>query len=403
MTLGLDWVRRRRAMSVSSLIAIALVFKLGEAFAFGPPLQSAARHSIGGRRSGSAVFVSGPAGSPAILDDIQEAKDSALRGNVTSASEIVNVLVANRETASYNQYLDSMLGDVPFWTRLPVVAKFSRRARQRRLLDLLEMTTPMVDTDGGSAEEDGESRLKRRRRALFVLLRSISTSSDYEGISKLLSAAKKDAKSNVSQEEMLKRTPDLETPTYEVSSRSKDGLEIRHYQRFSVASVKMGELKSTGSDQESIQKISNPQLAGASSFGALAGYLFGKNQDSTAMAMTTPVYSTGEGMEKTMSFVLPSDYWEDEGKAPKPIEDSAVKVQKVDGCDRAVIAFSGLGRKGDVDKQRGKLIELLKSNGEWRAAEGAPIVLAQYNDPFTPPWKRRNEVSIQVEASQLSQ
>ena len=262
MTLGLDWVRRRRAMSVSSLIAIALVFKLGEAFAFRPPLQSAARHSIGGRRSGSAVFVSGPAGSPAILDDIQEAKDSALRGNVTSASEIVNVLVANRETASYNQYLDSMLGDVPFWTRLPVVAKFSRRARQRRLLDLLEMTTPMVDTDGGSAEEDGESRLKRRRRALFVLLRSISTSSDYEGISKLLSAAKKDAKSNVSQEEMLKRTPDLETPTYEVSSRSKDGLEIRHYQRFSVASVKMGELKSTGSDQESIQKISNPQLAG---------------------------------------------------------------------------------------------------------------------------------------------
>jgi len=104
-----------------------------------------------------------------------------------------------------------------------------------------------------------------------------------------------------------------------------------------------------------------------------------------------------------MSFVLPSDYWEDEGKAPKPIEDSAVKVQKVDGCDRAVIAFSGLGRKGDVDKQRGKLIELLKSNGEWRAAEGAPIVLAQYNDPFTPPWKRRNEVSIQVEASLLSQ
>mmetsp|Transcript_36627 Transcript_36627/g.87419 ORF Transcript_36627/g.87419 Transcript_36627/m.87419 type:complete len:446 (+) Transcript_36627:83-1420(+) len=393
-----DWVRRRGAMFVSACIAMAFGCRLGEALALGSPLQSAARHSIGGRRSGSAVFAeSQPAGSSATvamtLDDIQEAKDSALRGNVTSASQLVNVLVANRETTSYDQYLDSMLDEqAPFWTRLPL-AKISRRARQRRLCELLDMTTPM-DADGG--KEDVDSRLKRRRRALFILLRNISTSSDYEGISKLLLAAKKDAKSNMSQEEMLRRTPDLETPTYEVLSRGKDGLEIRHYLRFSVASVKMGELKSTGSDQESIQKISNPQLAGASSFGALAGYLFGKNQDATAMSMTTPVYSTGEGMERTMSFVLPSDYWEDEGKAPKPIEDSAVKIAPVDGCDRAVIAFSGLGRKGDVDKQRRKLIELLKSNDDWRAAEGVPVVLAQYNDPFTPPWKRRNEVSVEV-------
>ena len=347
-----------------------------------------------------------PAGSSAIqamtLDDIQKAKDSALRGDTTSATQLVNVLVANRETESYNHYLDCMLDDSrqPLWTSLPL-AKFSRRARQRRLFDLLDMTTPM-DTEGGAAEEDGDSQLKRRRRALFILLRNISTSSDYEGVSKLLKVAKRDAKANMSQDEMLRRTPDLETPTYEVLSRGKDGLEIRQYLRFSVASVKMGELKSTGSDQESIQKISNPQLAGASSFGALAGYLFGKNQDETAMAMTTPVFSTGEGMERTMSFVLPSDYWEDEGKAPKPIEDSAVKIAPVDGCDRAVLAFSGLGRKGDVDRQRRKLVELLKSNDEWRAAEGAPVVLAQYNDPFTPPWKRRNEVSIEVESASPS-
>ena len=38
-------------------------------------------------------------------------------------------------------------------------------------------------------------------------------------------------------------------------------------------------------------EIANPQLKGASGFGALAGYLFGKNEHATAMKMTTPVFT----------------------------------------------------------------------------------------------------------------
>ena len=155
----------------------------------------------------------------------------------------------------------------------------------------------------------------------------------------------------------------------------------------------MNELKQSGSDKESAKTLSNPQLSGASSFGALAGYLFGKNEESKAMKMTTPVFNTGDGI---MSFVLPSDYWEEEDKAPKPLADSPVKVASVDGGERAVLAFSGFGRKADVEKQKIKLKQMLKSDKEWIAVQDAEVVLAQYNDPFTPPWKRRNEVQISV-------
>mmetsp|Transcript_22126 Transcript_22126/g.45249 ORF Transcript_22126/g.45249 Transcript_22126/m.45249 type:complete len:104 (+) Transcript_22126:510-821(+) len=87
----------------------------------------------------------------------------------------------------------------------------------------------------------------------------------------------------------------------------------------------------SGSDKESAAKLSNPQLSGATSFGALAGYLFGKNEQSKAMKMTTPVFTEGEGDLKKMSFVLPSDYWTDGGvnEAPKPLSDNGKRRKEV--------------------------------------------------------------------------
>ena len=192
----------------------------------------------------------------------------------------------------------------------------------------------------------------------------------------------------------------METPEYEVLLSKKGGFEVRRYEKFSVCTVAMNDLKQTGSDKDSASRLTNPQLSGATSFGALAGYLFGKNEEETAMKMTTPVLSEGEGTERKMSFVLPSDYWTEEAMAPKPLSDSAVKVTTVDGCERAVLAFGGFGRKGEVDNKSQKLREILESQKEWRAVADSPVMLAQYNDPFTPPWKRRNEVSILVEPRQ---
>lgn len=344
-----------------------------------------------------------------IIDDI-------LKGNTTAASTAVNMLMQVRGTDKMEIYLGDMMppqkSSLPFWAKLPLT-RFSRRARQLRLRQLLDISTPTADKDDDddnnaakeNVEDDEESKNRRARRALFILLRNMSASSDYNGISNLLATAKKDAKDgNVSSEEMLKRTPsDLETPTYQVLSTKKGGLEIRRYEKYSVCSVTMKELKQptagNSSDKESAAKLSNPQLSGATSFGALAGYLFGKNEEEKAMKMTTPVFTEGDGDSKKMSFVLPSDYWKEESvsNAPKPLFDSAVKVSSVDGCDRAVLAFGGFGRKSDVALRTAKLREMLQTDKEWCAVEDdVPVTLAQYNDPFTPPWKRRNEVSIPV-------
>jgi hypothetical protein len=67
-----------------------------------------------------------------------------------------------------------------------------------------------------------------------------------------------------------------------------------------------------------------------------------------------------------------------------------------DGGDFAVVMFGGFAGKKDVEERKKQLLEILSKDSEWTAEPNATITLAQYNDPFTPPWKRRNEVSIKV-------
>lgn len=329
--------------------------------------------------------------------------DDILKGNSTAASTAVQILAEVRGTDKMEQYLGSMMpperNSLPWWTRLPL-ARYSRRARQLRLRKLLQLSTPASSPD---EKDDEESKKSRARRSLYILLRNMAKP-EFNGVSSLLSMAQKDAKLGnvITSDEMLDRTPDLESPKYEVlSAVERDGFEVRRYEKFSVCSVTMNELKTSlkasGSDKESASKLAMPSLSGATSFGALAGYLFGKNEDDMAMKMTTPVFSEGEGDGRKMSFVLPSDYWEEKDKAPKPLADSSVKVSSVESCERAVMAFSGFGRKADVENRTRKLREILASDQDWCSVDDAPVILAQYNDPFTSPWKRRNEISILVE------
>jgi len=108
-----------------------------------------------------------------------------------------------------------------------------------------------------------------RARTLAVLLRQLETS---QGVRKLETEAGK-AKLEVSMADMLKRTPDgLETPKYQVAAE-KGTWEVREYEEFSVCSFDMK---------------ASPEKAGFGAFNALAGYIFGKNQEQLKMAMTTP-------------------------------------------------------------------------------------------------------------------
>ena len=99
-----------------------------------------------------------------------------------------------------------------------------------------------------------------------------------------------------------------------------------------------------------------------------------------------------------MSFVMPSDYWAEDGvtTAPQPLDGSGVKLQRNEGGTRAVVMFGGFASKADIAKRKEQLLKGVEADKDYTVKEGRNVTLAQYNDPFTPGWKRRNEVSIDV-------
>jgi len=270
------------------------------------------------------------------------------------------------------------------------------------------------------------STTNRRRRSLLLILRTIAeeeevnndtNKSSSKSIRKIEKIALKEAKKSVTPQDILQRIPDgLETPTYKLlktnyksKSLSTRFYEIREYDPFSTCSVIMSQPTSSSGG-------SSP----GSGFNSLAGYLFGKNQSSEKMKMTTPVFSSStdtsslDGAVKQMSFVLPSEYWNQIENAPKPIESNAkntddtssttsdVSINQQEKQVRAVFLFGGFAPQKEVDVLKKELIHMVDQDKDWMLADeeskstSREFVLAQYNDPFTPPWKRRNEVSVLV-------
>jgi len=353
----------------------------------------------------------------------------AIHLNSTEASSVLlSKIVEMRQNSEYTKeeqerFVDNLLAlgpdsRLPIWTTIRPLTKFSRRARMRSLRRTLDQITPDVDKKNDSIE----SQLQRRRRALVSLLNSLSSEEMNQEtndekkrrrrpaivvLEKRAIQASKDSSSDLTS----RRPEGLETPEYNLVETGKDSLasniEIRSYKPYSVCSVSM--VKSRPSESSNTdQKVRAPELSGASSFGALAGYLFGKNDQSTAMKMTTPVFTTNPGEvggktdgqgEQSMEFVLPSNYWGAEklSEAPKPLESSGVALEERKSETRAVLMFSGYASKKEAEKRKTELLSTLsKSDSKWMPIEDS-LTLAQYNDPFTVPWRRVNEISVKVE------
>lgn len=344
--------------------------------------------------------------STSIFDELTKIREN---GSQEDVEDFLNAILDIIDNVKDQQEVQTL----PWWTKIRFTARVSKRSRIASLRRVLDFSTPTVE-ETESLGNDEDAKKRRRRRALLVLLRSLAeTQVDDEdegdavskgekkngAIYKIEKAAKKDMKNSISFKDIESRLPPgLESPKYEVIVRRpnvKGGYEIREYEAFSVCSVLMKRPRPDGENTD--QKLKNPQLAGASSFGALAGYLFGKNEEQKAMKMTTPVFTQGDDESKEMSFVLPSDYWSDEGitNAPTPLQQSLVTVKRNDGGFRASSMFGGFASKKDIDAKKELLLKGLDSDKEWTAIE-RDVTVAQYNDPFTPPWKRRNEVSVAV-------
>lgn len=163
-----------------------------------------------------------------------------------------------------------------------------------------------------------------------------------------------------------------------------DGVEIRRYPDTVVA-------RTTADDQNE-------------AFRRLFRYIQGDNRtreeiemtapvatDRETIEMTAPVVSepSGEGME--MTFFLPGEYTA-EG-APKP-DDETVSVEAVGARTLAVRPFSWYATENRVEANRRRLSDTLSAHD--LTPKGDPFLL-RYDDPWTPPFMRRNEIAVELE------
>lgn len=133
-------------------------------------------------------------------------------------------------------------------------------------------------------------------------------------------------------------------------------------------------------------------VAGSLGFRRVAGYIFGKNQnakgESEKIAMTAPVTMEAQNQQWRLHFVMPQGMTLDH--LPKPV-DANVQLRELPAQRMAAVRFSGLTTAASIERQT----QLLK---DWLVRNNLPFEdrpqVARYNDPFTLPWNRRNEILI---------
>ena len=136
--------------------------------------------------------------------------------------------------------------------------------------------------------------------------------------------------------------------------------------------------------------VTGPQ--GSAGFGRLFRFITGSNEGGQKIAMTTPVFMGGNDGTATMAFVMPTELKPD--RVPKPV-DGSLSVREIQPGRFAVLLFSG-GRS--ANREQAALAQLKT----WMAAEklssSSPPVYGYFDPPWTPPFLRRNEVMLRLEA-----
>lgn len=166
-----------------------------------------------------------------------------------------------------------------------------------------------------------------------------------------------------------------ETPSYRIL-RAGDGVELREYEPHLVAEVTV-----RGDRDRAVNR----------GFRELAGYIFGGNASGTKVAMTSPVTQmAAQGDAWTIRFMMPTAY--DKGSLPAPNSD-AIRFVEAPAERHVVLTFSGRWQDEALDRHEADLRAVAAKMG--LNLTGAPIYHF-YDDPFTLPWNRRNEVAFVV-------
>ena len=157
-----------------------------------------------------------------------------------------------------------------------------------------------------------------------------------------------------------------ERPAYEIVRRLEPPVEIREYGAQSW--------------------ITTDYAGDAPSFRVLASYIFGGNEQGQKVAMTAPVIT-----DDRMAFILPGGVTPENAPTPEgqPIDFFEVPPRKL-----ATFTFSWTTPDDRVERKTGELLAVLESHGV--RTKGQPFLL-RYNDPWTPPFMRRNEIAVEVQ------
>lgn len=141
-------------------------------------------------------------------------------------------------------------------------------------------------------------------------------------------------------------------------------------------------------------------------FRQLAGYIFGWNTtkksvamtapvalstSSASIAMTAPVAAQKEWHTYRVSFMMPHKYTLD--TLPKPNNKNIAFVE-IPAKKYYVWSFSWYATEPRANKQLALFLKALKSQNKKHAATS---ILNQYNDPWTMPLMRTNELWIEAE------
>jgi DNA gyrase inhibitor GyrI len=187
----------------------------------------------------------------------------------------------------------------------------------------------------------------------------------------------------------------IEQPSYRVIEQSGE-IEIRQYEPYLVAETlvdgKFGD-------------------AGNEGFRRLFNYITGNNRAQTGISMTAPVSQSAQGQKIAMtapvnqtaeaggywvSFVVPSQYTM--ATVPQPL-DPRVRVREVPAQTVAVLRYAGFWGQNKYQRKEAALLEYVASRG--LSAAGGPQ-FARYDPPFMPPFLRRNEILLPLDATPVA-
>ena len=127
-------------------------------------------------------------------------------------------------------------------------------------------------------------------------------------------------------------------------------------------------------------------------FNRLFHFITGRNEAGEKIAMTTPVFMSGNGSNSTMAFVMPATM--KAAQVPKP-SDGSLMVRELEPGRFAVLRFIG----GRNLKNESETLSRLKA---WINTQGlkpaSTPVYGYFDPPWTPTFLRRNEVMLRIEA-----